>query len=485
MKKHFLITILTFFLASPLAWADDIYYNIMQEFSVSKIQTDLQAIITNASSDDNIVVTGSKTNADATLTLSIAAGKKVVWQAVYQAVSTFTPNTLIMFLGDGTFEVAGGTLTSPDAMTINSSGTNATVVVSSGTVSAHKENAILMQGAKAKAIISGGVISNTSQGSYPAIYMEKDNNTGLNVMVSGTAKIETEGAYCIYTFGSVIISEDAQVSSPQITSPYYAAIICGALEIKDNAKFSGNIGRGNWPIDNVTVSDNAKVDGNIYADRAFVKNKSKVNGSIEAVLSVEITDYAQIISTSYCAIDKQWWWDESEVTVSGGLVFAHNSSYILVICGTDSITITETGMLLAWNSNAGNREYKMFDTKDISKFPATATAYWDRKGEEFGISYANGDNTGFIPLEVNVLPVHEPVSLEFAVYPNPTNGELTIDNVQLTMNNVEVFDIYGRKQNVEFHSYGLTVLRSYGLTNLPAGVYFLKVGNEVKKVVKL
>jgi len=72
--------------------------------------------------------------------------------------------------------------------------------------------------------------------------------------------------------------------------------------------------------------------------------------------------------------------------------------------------------------------------------------------------------------------------------PNPTSGELTIDNEQLIMNNIEVFDIYGRKQNVEFNSYGLTVLRSYGLTNLPAGIYFVKITSEqgvvIKKVIK-
>jgi len=81
------------------------------------------------------------------------------------------------------------------------------------------------------------------------------------------------------------------------------------------------------------------------------------------------------------------------------------------------------------------------------------------------------------------------------IYPNPTTGELTMDNGQLTMNNeqlimnnIELFDIYGRKQNVEFHSYGLTVLCSYGLSNLPAGIYFVKITTEegvvVKKVIK-
>jgi len=70
------------------------------------------------------------------------------------------------------------------------------------------------------------------------------------------------------------------------------------------------------------------------------------------------------------------------------------------------------------------------------------------------------------------------------LYPNPTTGELTIDNGQLTINNVEIFDVYGRKILVPT----LTVLRSYNLTVLQPGIYFVRVGFEgggsVKKVVK-
>jgi hypothetical protein len=38
---------------------------------------------------------------------------------------------------------------------------------------------------------------------------------------------------------------------------------------------------------------------------------------------------------------------------------------------------------------------------------------------------------------------------ELRVYPNPTRGELRINNEQLTMNNVEVYDVFGRKQKAE------------------------------------
>ena len=72
------------------------------------------------------------------------------------------------------------------------------------------------------------------------------------------------------------------------------------------------------------------------------------------------------------------------------------------------------------------------------------------------------------------------------VFPNPTTGQLTIDNGQLTIKSVELFDVYGRK--LFLRSYGLTVLRSYDLTLFPAGLYFLKITTETgmvtKKIVK-
>jgi len=65
-------------------------------------------------------------------------------------------------------------------------------------------------------------------------------------------------------------------------------------------------------------------------------------------------------------------------------------------------------------------------------------------------------------------------SLSFHVFPNPTTGELTIDNEQLTIMNAEVFDIYGRKVLEP----SLTVLRSYDLTVLLPGIYILKITTD-------
>jgi len=74
------------------------------------------------------------------------------------------------------------------------------------------------------------------------------------------------------------------------------------------------------------------------------------------------------------------------------------------------------------------------------------------------------------------------------VYPNPTTGQLIIDNGQLTINNVEIYDIYGRKVIEDYNLNNITVLRSYDLTVFPAGIYFVKIqtekGTKIQRVIK-
>jgi subtilisin family serine protease len=75
----------------------------------------------------------------------------------------------------------------------------------------------------------------------------------------------------------------------------------------------------------------------------------------------------------------------------------------------------------------------------------------------------------------------------FGVYPNPTTGELTIDNGELTMSDIEIFDIYGRIVS----SHNLINTSSHHLINisqLVPGIYFLKIKtdstSEIIKIIK-
>jgi hypothetical protein len=75
---------------------------------------------------------------------------------------------------------------------------------------------------------------------------------------------------------------------------------------------------------------------------------------------------------------------------------------------------------------------------------------------------------------------------QIKIYPNPTRGEIRIENEKLRINNMDIFDIYGKK----LLSYTLqnTHETTISTAHLSAGIYFVKIGTEagviVRKIVK-
>jgi hypothetical protein len=69
------------------------------------------------------------------------------------------------------------------------------------------------------------------------------------------------------------------------------------------------------------------------------------------------------------------------------------------------------------------------------------------------------------------------------VYPNPTNGQLTIRNEESEVRNVEIFDIYGRKLPLHFPSFGGAGV-VLDISHLHTGLYFLKIDGKTFKIIK-
>jgi hypothetical protein len=71
--------------------------------------------------------------------------------------------------------------------------------------------------------------------------------------------------------------------------------------------------------------------------------------------------------------------------------------------------------------------------------------------------------------------------------PNPTTGELTINNEQLTINNIEIYDVYGKKLSSN-HLITSSSNHHINISHLQSGIYFVKIiteaGEIIKKVVK-
>jgi len=71
---------------------------------------------------------------------------------------------------------------------------------------------------------------------------------------------------------------------------------------------------------------------------------------------------------------------------------------------------------------------------------------------------------------------------EIRIFPNPTTGQLTINNEQLTIKNVEIFDVIGQKVNHQ--SSIVNCQLSIDISHLANGMYFLKIDNKIFKIIK-
>jgi len=74
---------------------------------------------------------------------------------------------------------------------------------------------------------------------------------------------------------------------------------------------------------------------------------------------------------------------------------------------------------------------------------------------------------------------------EIVIYPNPTSGELKIENGELKIENIEIYNITGQKITFNFQ---LSTFNSIDISDLPTGIYFLRIqtenGTVVRKVIK-
>jgi len=72
----------------------------------------------------------------------------------------------------------------------------------------------------------------------------------------------------------------------------------------------------------------------------------------------------------------------------------------------------------------------------------------------------------------------------FSIYPNPANNQLTIDNGQLTIKNIQILDVTGKVVKQIVMSSELKTSTRIQIKDLEKGVYFVKLGNHTHKFIK-
>ncbi len=129
------------------------------------------------------------------------------------------------------------------------------------------------------------------------------------------------------------------------------------------------------------------------------------------------------------------------------------------------------------------------ETLDNSQFVGTATnlqkntTYYVRCYATNSAGTQYGNQLNFITLATNINPTQE--NTFFEIHPNPTTGELIINNSQLIIDNVEVTDLTGKViQESIINNSQLKI----DLSNNANGIYFIKIKTDegvfVEKVIK-
>ena len=64
------------------------------------------------------------------------------------------------------------------------------------------------------------------------------------------------------------------------------------------------------------------------------------------------------------------------------------------------------------------------------------------------------------------------------IYPNPTNGELKIESGELRIEDIVIYDVFGKMQKIEKSKNAIDI------SHLSTGIYFVKIRTEAGEVVK-
>ena len=83
-----------------------------------------------------------------------------------------------------------------------------------------------------------------------------------------------------------------------------------------------------------------------------------------------------------------------------------------------------------------------------------------------------------------MLKIKEAETSSVNVFPNPTTGKFSVFSSQFSVERIEIFDVYGRKQKAESRKQKAEGNIEMDISNLQSGIYFIKITTETEIIVK-
>jgi len=89
-----------------------------------------------------------------------------------------------------------------------------------------------------------------------------------------------------------------------------------------------------------------------------------------------------------------------------------------------------------------------------------------------------------VPIEILPVNIRENAVSNIKVYPNPTTSVLIVKNEERRIENIEIYDVFGRKQQSNIGQSDI-VYQIVDISHLPTGTFFLNIDGETFKIIKI
>ena len=243
--------------------------------------------------------------------------------------------------------------------------------------------------------------------------------------------------------------------------------------------YPGSFGNGNWAIDTCRGWEDAiivKYDN----DGEVVWKKNFGGGGFDCFYDIATVPNGMVaVGTSETFESGDWY----GVKGKGG-----NDAIIVMFDNEGNVK---------WKENFGGSDRDSYNSITILPGAIVVAGYSNynsfNSGDWTAITGNGWEDAIIVKYAAEEVGINQPSQelSKIEVYPNPTTGELRIslaggglrgwNNGELRIENVEIFDVYGRKLN---HLITSSSNHLINISHLPAGVYFLKAGLQTIKIVK-
>jgi hypothetical protein len=272
-----------------------------------------------------------------------------------------------------------------------------------------------------------------------------------------------------------------------------------------------------YPFVPLTYYSAAICQGNIYSDSNFTNltqagdyydTLQNINGCDSIihlyleVLIVSLTNYSAAICQGNTYSDSNFtnltqagdYYDTLQ-SVNGCDSIIHLYLEVTIVSVPVDLTVTQIDnhFSVTWQGNADS--YELYRNNTLLATLDT-TIYLDTNLIEgsnycYTLKAIDGDCESELSEEVcltfNHTGIAEHQTSTFNIYPNPTRGQLKIDNGQLTIEEIKIFDVMGRMQKATINKQNGEI--TINIFHLPAGVYLVKIQTDtsiiIQKVIKV